>query len=719
MNFTKIPAIAQRLRALHLFSLCAFAVTQPLLSALSRQTVYLHDQNFGGLEIGSLLAILMLLLPLGVVAIDWILLRLSRKIHGWGRNTAFVVLSSIFLLSLLRPYDSIDWMLMQGSAGLLSLAVAILCAWFLTWLYERQQWLRSWMTLTSVGLVIFPGMFLWQLQRIQGEVTSIDGRVIAKNPVPVVLIVFDEFSGTTLLDERMEIDAQLFPQFARLAELSTWYRNATTVSPRTDIAVPAILSGRFPVTPLPPLAPEYPGNLFQMIEATKTFDMAVFEPISRLCSIPNLRRPEPPRSSAQKSADLVQTLAAVYPRLIFTSDTPMWFPTIPRAWFGLPEASVSGGEEFERMTTGRFNYAGSEHRQRQLQHFLRCLRPSDRPAFCFMHAILPHYPWSFLPSGDQYQSEFAAPYSPSGARGELGEDWDDDPATVARNEYRYRLQVGYVDLFIGQLLDRLEKTNLLDRCLLIVTADHGVAFRPGHSRRLPDADNLPDILSVPLFIKLPGQSGGRTDDRNVESIDLLPTIAEVLDLELPEPVDGIPVSREIRRTRKSLYFEKTMTVVEPDLPQRLSSVRRQLALFESGGLDRPSPQAASHSEWHGRSISTFDIDERTIPVDLFDHHNRNAEQEFSFETVLVPCLISGSFVLDDLPKVPAEIVLVVDGIVRDTGRTYAIHGREHGFQFLIPDRAQEGKAGPVELYAVDSKQTRLQLKRLADRSQTQ
>ena len=121
---------------------------------------------------------------------------------------------------------------------------------------------------------------------------------------------------------------------------------------------------------------------------------------------------------------------------------------------------------------------------------------------------------------------------PAGGFGVFSEDWLSDPATIERNEFRYRLQVGFVDRFVGRLLDRLVETNVLDKCLLIVTADHGVSFRPGHSRRVPDADNLADIASVPLFIKLPGQKRGRIDDRNVESVDIFPTIAESLGIEL-------------------------------------------------------------------------------------------------------------------------------------------------------------------------------------------
>ena len=200
----------------------------------------------------------------------------------------------------------------------------------------------------------------------------------------------------------------------------------------------------------------------------------------------------------------------------------------------------------------------------------------------------------------------------------LGEDWLSDPPTIHRNEFRYRLQVGFVDRFVGRLLDRLVETNVLEKCLLIVTADHGVSFRPGHSRRLPDADNLADIASVPLFIKLPGQKQGRVDDRNVESVDIFPTIAESLGIELSEPVDGIPVSQARRRPRKTLYYDGSMTVIEPDLPQRRAAVLRQFELFGHDDLDQLPASIPTHPEWHGRNIASFVVEGKPVPATLID-----------------------------------------------------------------------------------------------------
>ena len=140
----------------------------------------------------------------------------------------------------------------------------------------------------------------------------------------------------------------------------------------------------------------------------------------------------------------------------------------------------------------------------------------------------------------------------------------------------------------------------LDRCLLIVTADHGVSFRAGHSRRLPDAANLSDIASVPLFIKLPGQTEGRVDDRNVESDRGHPSrqspkyLKSKLALNRSTWISGLSI--ENRRPRKTLYFfESAMTIlVEPDLPKRLSAVQNGDKPRSLDPAVRLTRSAASH-----------------------------------------------------------------------------------------------------------------------------
>lgn len=701
MNAPSTPSSSPLVRVLHLFTLCAFAFTQPLLTALEKQPVYLHDQQFSEIEIGVFFVALLLVLPLAFVGLDWLAQKVSWKCRGYGRNSVPFFLITLLLLSMVRPYSGHWWYWLYGTSGLLILIVVLPCAWWLTMLYERSSGLRFWLSLTSIGLIVFPGMFVWNWHRDHVAATTAKPGLNVGNPVPVVFVIFDEFSGTTLMTPTAELDQARFPQFGRLAAMSTWYRNATTVSPRTDVAVPAVLSGNYPVTPPPPLAANYPGNLFELIEASRAYDMKIFEPVSRLCPESINEEPQFERDHWKQSLELVHTMAAVYPRLIFTNDTPVWFPRIPREWFGAHLGVDHGPAHFQSTLPGLFQYSGTDLRHQQQRHLLRSLKNTEKPEFCFFHTVYPHYPWSFLPSGTQYQSELTAPRIPVGARGDLGEDWDNDPATVLRNEFRYRLQAGDADRFIGQLLDRLEEVGLLDRCLLIVTADHGVSFRPGHSRRIPDAESLPDIFSVPLFIKYPAQKEGHQDDRNIELIDLFPTIAELIELEIPQPIDGLAISSNPRRPRKSLYFETNMTIVEPDFPQRASSLQRQEATFGTTRLDELPQLAYSRPEWHGRSVSEFSIDDRTVPAMQRELQHKREANDMVYETMIEPRLVAGYFLGENLPVTPVQIALAIDGVILDTGKSFMTERNQVGFEFLIPESLVPGPVGAVQLYVVD------------------
>ncbi len=51
---------------------------------------------------------------------------------------------------------------------------------------------------------------------------------------------------------------------------------------------------------------------------------------------------------------------------------------------------------------------------------------------------------------------------------------------------------------------------------------------------------------MPLFVKYPGQDGGEIDDRPAHTVDILPTIADVVGVEPPWEVDGISLLGDAR-----------------------------------------------------------------------------------------------------------------------------------------------------------------------------
>ena len=700
-----MPGPSRFERAWHICVFCAFAFSEPLFEALTQQFVYLHDLNAGWVGIGYVLFLLMVLIPAGWVLLDQLAVSVSTQIGGRGCNLILTLLMGLVWLSFLRPFMRFQFLESECLVWLASLVLATAGAFLSIQLYQGSRWVRRWVSVASLGIVCFPGMFVY-LYGCLSQVPERSAPVPVERPVPVVMVVFDELSGTTLMNVDLQVDAKNFPQFGRLAGMSTWYRQASTVHNRTDVAVPALLSGQFPTVKRPALESEYPGNLFRVIHDTGAFEMTVFEPVTRLCPGELKHHHHVHRSSVQKLWLLTQTLAAVYPRLIFPNDMPIAFPPISRLWFGLSEDP----EHHEDKITGLYRPGPFADRARQLQEFVESQHTAEKPPFSFMHVELPHLPWRFLPSGRTYNFDQEKSFQPAGALGELAEDWGTETAIVARNEHRYLQQVRFIDRFMGDLLDRLQQTGLLDQCLLIVTADHGVSFRPGHSRRVPDEVNLPEILSVPLFVKLPGQTAGRVSDSNIQSVDILPTIADLLGITLTEPVDGVPISRDTVRPRKTLYFDDGMTVLEPAIPRLKAAVERRTAIFGDDLTDVPPRSACTHFDWHGRPSNGFTIDDQPLASLRIEPAVRDVSETGS---EFLPCLVAGTLDPREIAESPVDLVVAVNGVIRDSGPTFRKGRGRGGFEFLLPESTVQQRPCQLELFhVVNAAADRPRLRRL-------
>lgn len=91
---------------------------------------------------------------------------------------------------------------------------------------------------------------------------------------------------------------------------------------------------------------------------------------------------------------------------------------------------------------------------------------------------------------------------------------------------------------IGGLVNTLKETNLYDKTIIIITADHGNEFMEhgdiGHSRWLYD-----EVMRVPLIIHLPEWQGNSVIKELVQSIDIFPTTLDLLGVSVPRQAQGI------------------------------------------------------------------------------------------------------------------------------------------------------------------------------------
>jgi arylsulfatase A-like enzyme len=89
-------------------------------------------------------------------------------------------------------------------------------------------------------------------------------------------------------------------------------------------------------------------------------------------------------------------------------------------------------------------------------------------------------------------------------------------------------------------MDRMKELGSYEESLIVVVADHGIGFLPpgAPGQRDGTRNNFGEIGFVPLIIKYPHQEAGEIDASNVQTIDIVPTIADVLDARSERVYDG-------------------------------------------------------------------------------------------------------------------------------------------------------------------------------------
>ena len=113
---------------------------------------------------------------------------------------------------------------------------------------------------------------------------------------------------------------------------------------------------------------------------------------------------------------------------------------------------------------------------------------------------------------------------------------DRNSEDVQRN---FEDMVAYTDKIVGRFEDKLEALGLLEKTLMIFTADNGAHHRlysalDGRIIRGDKGAPTDAGTHVPLFVRMPGAvPGGREIDDLIDFADFLPTLADAAGLQLP------------------------------------------------------------------------------------------------------------------------------------------------------------------------------------------
>jgi arylsulfatase A-like enzyme len=112
-----------------------------------------------------------------------------------------------------------------------------------------------------------------------------------------------------------------------------------------------------------------------------------------------------------------------------------------------------------------------------------------------------------------------------------------DPDDVRYLRDLYDATIAQVDRAMGRILRYLDERSDGDRTIVVITSDHGEEFYE-HGGTGHGFTFFEEQLRVPLLIRLPGGPSGLVVHSRLGLVDLLPTLLELLDLPIPEDVQG-------------------------------------------------------------------------------------------------------------------------------------------------------------------------------------
>ena len=157
-----------------------------------------------------------------------------------------------------------------------------------------------------------------------------------------------------------------------------------------------------------------------------------------------------------------------------------------------------------------------------------------RGTFLFLDCFDPHEPWDPPPPYNKmYNPDYRGKELIHPIPGEVAGYLSGDELEHVKSLYAG--EVSLVDKWVGIFIDALKEMDFYDNSLIIYCSDHGEPF--GEHRIVRKARPWPyeEVARIPLAIKHPdGSSAGKHLDAFVQTCDLMPTILDYLDIELPE-----------------------------------------------------------------------------------------------------------------------------------------------------------------------------------------
>ncbi len=666
--------------ALTLVGVAGVAITQPVLDLMGRNPEFFVAGRYTTSQIVEF-GVLVAVVPSVVVVALFALARLAHARAGTiVHRVLLAALGALFGNVLLRGL---------GGDGFALAILAGVAAAVATVLLVRARAGRLLLTYLAAANVLFLFAFL-VISPVSGLLSGSEdedalGTVSVPVPAgPVVVIVFDELPLPTLMRSDGTINAERYPSFARLAAGSTWFRNASTHHNRTERAVPELVTGTVLDERVMPTYASLPHNLLALMSTSVPVER--YEAVTDLCP----RRACAPRDG-QPLRQAIEDALVVFGHRVLPPSFRDDLAPIDDAWGsfgdGLGAATPAAGEDLPADADPLELWHGADRSERdpttQARRLVEnALEIDGAPALHFIHVVIPHAPWFITPWATRLMPPM--PEWQDEVPGRLNGPW----SSLIRYQ-RHSLQTGAADVALGQVLDHLEDTGVWDDATVLVTADHGTSTIPPDVMRVATKNNLEEVYRVPLFLKVPDQTDPEVRDDVAQSIDVLPTLIDVLGAETDWEMDGHSLLDGTERTVAPL--------VRTDVDALLGVVRRHEADFPFGYGWTALAAVGEHAALVGEAVDDLEVG----PPSLLEWTPSN---EAAFADLPgggdgeVPQLMTGT-IASPRDAEPPALVIAVNGTVAGVTGGYERTGAGWSFSSMLGPFLRRG-ANEIAAYEV-------------------
>lgn len=659
-----------------LMGMAGLAVTQPVLDLFGQNPEFFVAGRYNRGQIIAF-ALLVALVPALVASLltglGWLVKpAIGTTVHG----ITLAILAAAFGLVL------VNWLGLDAlwPASVAAAAIAAL----IVWLEKTRKPVRTFLSYLAVGNLVFVGLFLGTSATaplVTGHSTAgaLGSVTVPAFDGPVVLVIFDEFPVTTLMRADGSINAARFPNFARLAQSATWFRNASSHSPQTHESVPSILTGRLPDDDALPTHNDYPRNYFTLLGTG--YPVNRYELLTHMC--PPMICDPPPRSPLSQA---IEDASVVYGHRVLPARWRDELPPVDHSWGNFSEQLGEVAAPAPQPVDDVPDETGAEDdpyaQWRSLDSFDRSAlgqartftemvdRIGPTPSVNLIHVALPHFPWSLTPWGHRLTKVPRFTQDPA------------DPAFELAAIQRYSvhsMQAGAADVAVGGLLDRLQETGAWDDALVVVMSDHGLGLLPPDFGRSLSPSNREELLRMPLFIKAPGQQTGEVRDDVAQTIDVLPSIADLLDVQSDWEFDG-----------HSLYDGSDPSVdpeVDPSVEPALDIAQQHAATTPHGDDWVGLAAVGEHGDLVGRRVADLTVGRPSSLTWRLDA--REELGSLPTEDGRIPQVLTGTVATQDGER-PPELVVEINGTLAGIVGAYKDGDHRWGFTGFMGPFFREG-----------------------------